>query len=132
MPTVVCAQMSRLGELGSLRGRISHDLGPVHMPVWIVFVRTLLPIHFLSYFARAFECYHLARRQNQIGAAGRVAAAALTFFIYTKFAEAADQHIFAAFQGVFDDLDQVLDGLYVIVLGKAVFPGDQFCNLSLG
>jgi len=32
----------RLGRPGSLRGRISNDLGSVHMPAWIIFTRAPL------------------------------------------------------------------------------------------
>jgi len=32
------------------------------MPAWMVFVRAPLPVHFLPYFARTFERYHVSVR----------------------------------------------------------------------
>jgi hypothetical protein len=83
-------------------------------------------------FARAFERYHLARGQHQVRAGGRIAAAALTFLPYTKFAKPGDQHVITAYKGVLYDLYQVFYDLYAFVFSKTVLRGDHFYNLCLG
>jgi hypothetical protein len=79
---------------------------------WVIFVG----INFFAQFTRALKRDHLALGQEQIIAGGGISATALTLFLDAKFAEAADEHIFAVGKGIFDDFDQTFDYLGAFIL----------------
>jgi hypothetical protein len=57
--------------------------------------------------------------QYHILAGGRISASSFGFLLYTEFAEAGDQYVFAGFQGGFDNFKHDFDGFEGFFLGEA-------------
>jgi hypothetical protein len=94
--------------------------------------RASLSVHFISQFARAFERYHPAGGEHQIGSCGRIAAATLTSISYAKLVPKALTSTSSPLSRVCLMIEIRLSTISILFFSKTVLLGDDFYDLCLG
>jgi hypothetical protein len=135
MNTLGCAdENERQGRESGPRARvatISPGRDPGDKKPMAAWIRSGV-VDLLPEYGRALERDDPSFVQHHVFTGGRISAAAGALVLDTKFSKPADQHIFAGFEGPFDNLQKNFDGLCCILFGKTNLLIDRFNDSCFG
>ena len=92
----------------------------------------LIVVNLLPQYPRAFKSDYLTTSDNHIIAGSRVPAFSSLFVFHAEFTESGDQHVFAGFQGSFDEFEQYFDCFVCFLLGVPVGFNNGFIEAGFG